>query len=106
MILLSLGAGTVNGLYGNSKVVDSSTDQNVSTVGECYRSLIARARKDNLPRVEGRSFIDTGECMDQLGSTITLLQHLCYQGRLGSVLSCPPKDKVVIAKQRRNRLYG
>jgi hypothetical protein len=106
MILLSLGAGTVNGLYGNSKVVDSSTDQNVSTVGECYRSLIARARKDNLPRVEGRSFIDTGECMDQLGSTITLLQHLCYQGRLGSVLSCPPKDKVVIAKQRRNCLYG
>jgi hypothetical protein len=87
MILLSLGVGIVNGLGGKSEGDDSNIDQDVSTLCECYRSLLARARKNNLPRVEGRSFIDTGECIDHLGSTITLLQHLCYQGRLGSLLT-------------------
>lgn len=57
-----------------------------------HADFVRLARRQRLKIVNGHSVVDTGlGSMDQLGATIAMTQHLCYQGRLGPVLDASQK---------------
>ena len=66
--------------------VASTSTTTTTLLNERRRAMLRVARKEKIPLVPGRSILDTGRCIDQEGATITMLQHLVYQGRLFKLL--------------------